>query len=234
MAVGSNTTSGGGAPLAEYWNGAVWTVVPTTAFPGGFSNFSGVSCVGTGFCAAAGSGSPSGPGTSLVQMWSGSTFTPAVLPNVTAVNSDLSGISCISETSCTAVGIADTGPSVNIAIAMTWDGQTWRRPSLPSGAAGVQTGLGGVSCVTNWACMAVGDGFNGSTTTPFNVMAPIARNGYRFVASDGGVFAYGPGAPFLGSMGGMHLNAPIVGMATMPAGDGYYLVAADGGVFNFG
>ncbi len=43
--------------------------------------------------------------------------------------------------------------------------------------------------------------------------APIARSGYRFVASDGGVFAYGSGAPFLGSMGGTALNAPIVGMA---------------------
>ena len=35
-------------------------------------------------------------------------------------------------------------------------------------------------------------------------------------------------------MGGTKLNSPVVGMATMPAGDGYYLVAADGGVFNFG
>ena len=33
-------------------------------------------------------------------------------------------------------------------------------------------------------------------------MAPIARSGYRFVASDGGIFNYGTGAPFLGSMGG--------------------------------
>ena len=64
--------------------------------------------------------------------------------------------------------------------------------------------------------------------------APIARTGYRFVASDGGVFNYGSGAPFLGSMGGQPLNKPIVGMAVMPAGDGYYLVASDGGIFNYG
>ena len=42
------------------------------------------------------------------------------------------------------------------------------------------------------------------------------------------------GAPFLGSLGGTRLNAPIVGMAVMPGGDGYYLVASDGGVFNYG
>ena len=65
-------------------------------------------------------------------------------------------------------------------------------------------------------------------------MSPIARSGYRFVASDGGVFNYGTGAPFLGSLGGTHLNAPIVGIGVMPAGDGYYLVASDGGVFAYG
>ena len=64
--------------------------------------------------------------------------------------------------------------------------------------------------------------------------APIARSGYRFVATDGGIFAYGVGAPFLGSMGGTHLNQPIVGMAVMPGGDGYDLVASDGGIFNYG
>ena len=36
--------------------------------------------------------------------------------------------------------------------------------------------------------------------------------GYWEVASDGGVFAFG-NARFYGSMGGQHLNAPIVGMA---------------------
>ena len=36
--------------------------------------------------------------------------------------------------------------------------------------------------------------------------------GYWFVAADGGIFAFGD-APFNGSMGGTHLNQPIVGMA---------------------
>src|SRR6202044_1897902 len=80
---------------------------------------------------------------------------------------------------------------------------------------------------------------NGANTQATNAQAPIGRTGYRLAASDGGVFSYGAaaprlGAPFTGSMGGQHLNAPIVGMATMPSGDGYYLVASDGGVFNFG
>jgi hypothetical protein len=39
--------------------------------------------------------------------------------------------------------------------------------------------------------------------------------GYWLVASDGGVFSFGD-ATFLGSMGGQHLNAPIVGIAAVP------------------
>lgn len=53
------------------------------------------------------------------------------------------------------------------------------------------------------------------------------------VAYDGGVFTF-CGAPFYGSLGGMHLNAPVVGIAATPDRNGYWLVAADGGVFTFG
>ena len=57
--------------------------------------------------------------------------------------------------------------------------------------------------------------------------------GYRFVASDGGVFDFGDAA-FYGSAGGTPLNAPVVGMADTPSSDGYWLVASDGGIFNYG
>jgi hypothetical protein len=58
-------------------------------------------------------------------------------------------------------------------------------------------------------------------------------NGYRFVASDGGIFDFGS-ANFAGSTGNIALHAPIVGMATTPSGNGYWLVASDGGIFAFG
>jgi hypothetical protein len=58
-------------------------------------------------------------------------------------------------------------------------------------------------------------------------------NGYRFVASDGGIFDYGD-AGYFGSMGGQPLNAPVTGMATTPDDHGYWEVAADGGIFGFG
>jgi hypothetical protein len=46
------------------------------------------------------------------------------------------------------------------------------------------------------------------------------------------VFSFGD-ARFHGSMGGSHLNRPIVGLSPTPDNRGYWLVASDGGVFAF-
>jgi hypothetical protein len=40
-----------------------------------------------------------------------------------------------------------------------------------------------------------------------------ASHGYWEAAADGGIFNFG-GAPFCGSTGSIHLNRPIVGVAT--------------------
>ena len=61
---------------------------------------------------------------------------------------------------------------------------------------------------------------------------PSSVPAYWEVASDGGIFSFG-GTPFFGSMGGQHLNEPIVGLAS-PNGAGYWEVASDGGIFSFG
>ena len=77
----------------------------------------------------------------------------------------------------------------------------------------------------------------GRTTPPGSIPAcsipAAALGGYRLAASDGGVFSYG-GAPFCGSMGSEHLNAPVVGFATAASTGGYWEVASDGGIFAFG
>ena len=57
-------------------------------------------------------------------------------------------------------------------------------------------------------------------------------HGYWLLASDGGVFSFGD-ARFHGSTGNIHLNSPVISMATAPSGTGYWLVAGDGGVFSF-
>ena len=66
-----------------------------------------------------------------------------------------------------------------------------------------------------------------------SIPPPPINGGYQLAASDGGIFNYGD-ANFYGSAGGIHLNKPIVGMASTPDGKGYWLVASDGGIFNYG
>jgi calcineurin-like phosphoesterase family protein len=65
-------------------------------------------------------------------------------------------------------------------------------------------------------------------------VASTASGGGAWMAGlDGGVFTFGD-ATFFGSMGGVRLNQPVVGMAPTPSGRGYWMVASDGGVFSFG
>jgi hypothetical protein len=76
---------------------------------------------------------------------------------------------------------------------------------------------------------------------PFAATTPAAADavnyassldGYWSVDAAGHVLAHGD-AHDLGDLSGIHLNAPIVGIAAT-FGEGYWLVAADGGLFTFG
>ena len=65
----------------------------------------------------------------------------------------------------------------------------------------------------------------------------IARHalgaGYWLATSDGRVVP-AENAKSFGSMHGVALARPVVGIATTPSGEGYWLVGSDGGVFSFG
>ena len=94
---------------------------------------------------------------------------------------------------------------------------------------------GGSAGCTSYACGAVRALFvaPASLTIQAACAAPATRSGYRMVASDGGIFSFGT-LPFCGSMGGVPLAQPVVGMASTPDGGGYWEVASDGGIFAFG
>jgi hypothetical protein len=232
-----------GVPFSEQWNGTSWTLVsPTPAASGAGvtgSFLSSVSCAGPSFCQAVGQIVATPANQNFIETWNGTTWSivPSIPDSSTTLRQGLSGVDCFSATSCTAVGTAQTPTIADATLVLVWNGTSWSMvPNTPNASGNVpfRTSLAGVSCVTDWQCVAVGNFQPTATLNPFIMTAPIARSGYRFVASDGGVFNYGSGAPFLGSLGNLALNAPIVGMAVMPAGDGYYLVASDGGVFAFG
>jgi hypothetical protein len=77
--------------------------------------------------------------------------------------------------------------------------------------------------------------FHGSTgnvrlnAPVLGIATTLDNRGYWLVASDGGVFSFN--APFRGSMGGVPLSRPVVGIVRY--GAGYLLGASDGGVFTF-
>jgi len=58
--------------------------------------------------------------------------------------------------------------------------------------------------------------------------------GGHWTVTAAGVVAGVGGAPHLGDLRGVRLNAPIVGIAGAPGGGGYWLVGRDGGIFSFG
>ena len=58
---------------------------------------------------------------------------------------------------------------------------------------------------------------------------PPTWHGYWLVGSDGGIFSFGS-AQFYGSMGGVALQRPVVGIVAAQGDDGYWLDASDGGV----
>ena len=187
--------------------------------------------MGVQFCEAVGSFGPqSGAEQTLVENWNGSSWTLVPSPNTSASDDNgLGSVDCFSQTACSAVGFAG-----NDNLAQVWNGTDWTIVNPPS-APGSTSSLNTVTCLTDWSCVTVGTYGSATAQQAFAATASIARSGYRFVASDGGVFSFGgTAAPFLGSMGGIQINAPVVGMAVTSAGDGYYLVGADGGVYTFG
>jgi hypothetical protein len=83
------------------------------------------------------------------------------------------------------------------------------------------------------ALLAAGIGWLATAAIHTGAANASVTQGYWLVAADGGIFSFGD-AEFLGSLGGVNLTAPVVGMEATPDGKGYWLVAADGGIFNFG
>jgi hypothetical protein len=125
--------------------------------------------------------------------------------------------------SCTAIGIASTGDYANPGYWVGWAA----RVVAPNGQVQYGGEVGGIGNTDT--CNEMSDVVSNAPV----VGIASAQYGALLAAADGGVFAF-CGAPFYGSMGGQHLNQPIVGIAATPDGGGYWLVASDGGVFSFG
>ncbi len=220
-----------------------------------------VSCASPSFCVAVGfvngetSSNHSVFGAILTEAFNGSSWSITQNPysNVVVTNRAvlfLGGVSCTSPSYCVAVG------SNGLTLIETYNGSSWSITPSPdmSTVPGSGNILNAVSCASSSACAAIGSYNFGSYSYPVpscplgsttqakgNLVvatgplqaSKVPSMGYWTVASDGGIFSYG-NARFLGSMGGRHLNAPMVAMAATPDGKGYWTVASDGGIFSYG
>ncbi len=235
-AVGSTMNAAGhfSEPLAERWDGATWSVVPTPTSNNGTLN--NVTCLSASACWAVGAFSvPTGQGQqngsdpqSLIERWDGSSWSVDGSPDVSTI-SVLYGVACSRGAQCFATGFSASDPNNFAPQTLTEENM------LPAnGSQGFE------AVAADGGMFNLGDaGFFGSMGGRRLVAPTVGTSvtadgrGYWLVATDGGVFSFGD-AGFFGSMGGNRLNAPIVGMTATPDGGGYWLVAADGGVFSFG
>ena len=122
-------------------------------------------------------------------------------------------------------------------VATTGDGATSVVSNTPA-VCGVESDGLTVLFLTTGACTvtpSVGPGVDylGATGRPQTFQVGPAPRGYWLVGSDGGIFSFGAAA-FHGSMGGVPLQRPVVGITPTITRDGYWLVASDGGIFSFG
>ena len=69
--------------------------------------------------------------------------------------------------------------------------------------------------------------------SPPVALVVCATGGYWIVTAEGGTYAFGK-APFLGSLGGIPLTAPIIFGSSTPSGQGLYLLGGDGAVYAWG
>ena len=118
--------------LAERWNGASWSIVPTPDPPGASDpGLSGVSCTSSAACIAVGSYNNSDDRSfAFAERWDGTRWLLQATPNrASADGSLLYAVSCTSSTACTAVGSDGHSPLVE-----RWDGAKWvvQTPPLPS------------------------------------------------------------------------------------------------------
>jgi hypothetical protein len=233
--------SQGAEPWLLHWNGSTWSgsTAPDPQSPTGAS-LTGVTCVTSSQCWAVGAtmndnGHFSEP---LIEGWDGASW--SIAPTPLADNGVLANVTCISDSSCWAVGafsVPQQSGSSPQGMIESWDGSSWTVDPSPDVTA--ISVLYGVACSPGAQCFASGlaeTNPNNSILQPLleeTTVPSIGTQGFDAAAADGGVFAVGD-AGFFGSMGGHHLDAPIVGTATTPDGGGYWLVAADGGVFSFG
>ncbi len=198
---------GGPQTLVETYDGTSWSIATiqnsTASHP---SSVDAVTCVSASTCTAVGGAG----GEALVL--AGSASPPATFAIATALLPQAQANKSYSASILTMGGIAPYSFSLSSG-------------SLPAGltlsASGVVSGV-----PVKQGTFSFGVSVTDSASPPQSAEGSVSiivsslaapGSGYRFVASDRGIFSFG-NAPFYGSMGGKRLNAGIVGIAASVTG----------------
>jgi hypothetical protein len=162
-AVGDYTSaSGSTTPLAERWNGKVWSIEPIASGDAGFGELVGVSCTSNRSCTAVGQRLDLAqfPPTSatLAEHWNGHTWRVQPTPVVDGGASQLSAVSCPSASSCAAVGSRFSSSGEEATLALRWNNSSWSIDPTPNPSGNPPAGyeLLSVSCASATFCKAVG------------------------------------------------------------------------------
>lgn len=162
MAVGtSNPSTDITRALAEHWNGARWSILPTPRIPDTLATtvFNAVSCPGQNFCLAVGYFDRNRTLYPLGERWNGHRWSLALPSNQGgAFPAQLEGVSCPSARACVAVGFG--GARAPVEVVERWNGHGWAAStsrSFPDGST-----WAAVSCVSADACMAIAGDWAGS------------------------------------------------------------------------
>jgi len=154
-----NEISGQYQPLAEMWDGSIWTVqsTPNPLAENG-SSLSTVSCTATDACTAGGNFAYDDVAQSIFAFrWNGMSWVSQHQPNPGGNDDNTSdGMSCPASNLCSMVGSWVNAADQVESLAEHWDGRGWDRQSTPNPSGAGSTGLSGVSCPGSLACTAVG------------------------------------------------------------------------------
>jgi len=137
---------GSGTTLAEHWDGASWSIVPSpNPGSGGPWYFDSVTCVSSSDCWAV--------GPALIEHWDGTLWQIVPFQNPDN-NITFDGVTCVSSSDCWAVGVVSPTAQSHFTLIEHWDGSSWEIvPSPPTNGNAV---LSSVACVSGSDCWAVG------------------------------------------------------------------------------
>jgi hypothetical protein len=145
------------SPLAERWNGATWSVIPTAAHPPRDAGLQAIWC-GRATCIADGSTEVNYPSPFAEVLRAGAWH----MTSKQGKDFQPDGIDCTSSSNCIEVGVNGVGRCgsdgcPNSSFAKLWNGHSWRSLPSPRGPRGYQS-MYGVSCPRAHECIAVGSG----------------------------------------------------------------------------